>query len=73
MSFDEILKDFDQRKICSFHEALDSILNVRPKRHWLAVDLILIVEAAKTLPFLDKLNEDDKVSNYIHKKLIKPS
>uniref|UniRef100_A0A914CAH4 Uncharacterized protein n=1 Tax=Acrobeloides nanus TaxID=290746 RepID=A0A914CAH4_9BILA len=62
MSLDEILKDLDQRKICSLHEALDSIVNVRPKRHWLAVDLILIVEAAKTLPFLDKLNEDDKVT-----------
>uniref|UniRef100_A0A914DMA7 Uncharacterized protein n=1 Tax=Acrobeloides nanus TaxID=290746 RepID=A0A914DMA7_9BILA len=60
INLDEIFKDLDQRKICSFYEALDSVLNVRPKRQWLAVDLILIVEAAKTLPFFDKLNEDDK-------------
>ena len=34
--------------------------NVR-KRHWLTVDLILVIEAAKTLPAFGMLDEDDKV------------
>uniref|UniRef100_A0A914CA72 NR LBD domain-containing protein n=1 Tax=Acrobeloides nanus TaxID=290746 RepID=A0A914CA72_9BILA len=62
INIDEFFKDLDQRKICSFHEVIDFILNVNPKRHWIAVDFILIIEAAKTLPFFDQLNEDDKVT-----------
>ena len=31
------------------------------KRHWLTIDLILVIEAAKTLPAFGMLDEDDKV------------